>query len=315
MRVVPLLLIVITHAGIAGAQTADPYKTGVKLEHAGSIVDALAAFESIPPEKRDYNTRLHIASCKKKLGRLLEAERDYEAIRTDPNADQATTETAASDLEDLRSRIPKLRVALSPSTTNVKVTIDGTEFAAPGSVPVNPGAHSVIATRAAKEVYRRELNIAEGTTLDVEIDAPTAAAPSTPQPTIGKKPGPPVAPRSDVDGTEAPFTRTLGLVIGSVGVAAIGGGVFLAVRAANFESDARSAAARGDTSAHDLVDDARSAQLFARIALGVGTVAVIGGGVLVISSLRTSPAKSTAATLKVAPTIGGAWGLSLQGDF
>lgn len=102
------VLLASTSATAKPAAIDKQYKAALKLENSGDLAGALAAFEAIPAEQRDYNTKLHIAGCKKKLGRLLDAEKDYEAIRTDPKADTATVETAASDLEDLRGRIPKI---------------------------------------------------------------------------------------------------------------------------------------------------------------------------------------------------------------
>lgn len=162
----------------AWGDAKDAYKKGVKLENSGDLVGALASFESIPAEKRDYNARLHIASCKKKLGRMLEAEQDLEAIRTDAKADQATIDTAASDLEDLRPRIPKLVVKLTPATREVKVAIDGRESPMPATIALNPGGHSVVATRDNGVVFKRDVTLAESTTVEVLVDAPlTVAAP------------------------------------------------------------------------------------------------------------------------------------------
>lgn len=171
------------------AQPSDAYKKGVKLENAGDLVSALASFESIPEAKRDFNGRLHIATCKKKLGRLLEAERDYEAIRTDPKADQATIDTAASDLEDLRPRIPKLVVKLTPATRDVKVTIDGHDATMPSTVTVNPGTHSVVAMRGEDVVFKRDVTMTESMTIEVAVDAP---APSVATPVVA------VAPKRDL---------------------------------------------------------------------------------------------------------------------
>ncbi len=156
----------------------DAYKTGVKLENSGDLVGALASFESIPAEKRDFNAKLHIASCKKKLGRMLEAERDYEAIRTDPKADSATVDTAASDLEDLRPRIPRLVVKLTPATRDVAVTVDGGEAKLPLTLSVNPGLHTVVATRAGEVAFKREVTLSESTTIEVLVDAPSPSAPA-----------------------------------------------------------------------------------------------------------------------------------------
>jgi hypothetical protein len=155
----------------------EAYKKGVKLENAGDLVGALASFESIPDVARDFNARLHIASCKKKLGRMLEAEKDYEAIRTDPKADGATVDTAASDLEDLRSRIPKLVIKATPATRDVAVTVDGVESKLPATLSVNPGAHAVVASRAGDVVFKREVTLTESTQIEVLVDAPSPSAP------------------------------------------------------------------------------------------------------------------------------------------
>ena len=166
------------------AQGPDPYKTGVKLENSGDLVGALAAFESIPEAKRDFNTRLHIAGVREKLGRYLEAEKDYEAIRTDPKADAATVDTAAAALQDLRARIPKLVVKVTAATTGVKVSLDGKEITHPATTAVNPGTHVVVATRGTEQVFKREVTIAESTTLEVLVDAPAASSTTAPAPHV-----------------------------------------------------------------------------------------------------------------------------------
>lgn len=162
------------------------YAGAVKMENSGDLVGALATFESIPKESRDFDTRLHIAGCKKKLGRLLEAQQDYESIRTDPKADAPTRDTAASDLEDLGGRIPKVRVTVSERSSGVFVTLDGHETTTPATVLVNPGPHVVVAKRGPSIVFERTVDVAEATTINIEVDAP--APPSSTS--VGKESSP-----------------------------------------------------------------------------------------------------------------------------
>ena len=66
-----------TPRALAAPTSDKAYKAAVKLEASGDVTGALAAFEAIPVVQRDFPTRLHIASCKYKLNRLLEAEADW----------------------------------------------------------------------------------------------------------------------------------------------------------------------------------------------------------------------------------------------
>lgn len=73
------------------------YKSAVKAEVAGDVLGALTAFEAIPLADRDIATRVHIASCKRKLNRLLEADRDLAVLLETAGLDQAWRETIESD--------------------------------------------------------------------------------------------------------------------------------------------------------------------------------------------------------------------------
>ncbi len=204
------------------AQATEQYKAALKLENAGDLVGALAGFEAIPAAKRDFNTRLHIAGCKKKLGRLLDAEKEYESIRTDPKADPATVDTAASDLEDLRTRIPKLIVKTSAATSGVTVTVDAKETKTPTTLSLDPGAHSIVATRNGAQVFKRDVNLAESTTIEVEVDAPAAAS----APVVTTAPAVTTTPAKDETPVPASSSqKTWGYVsLGAGGVFLLGAG-------------------------------------------------------------------------------------------
>lgn len=297
MRVLPGLLALSLLLGSvpASAQTPEQtYKSALKQENAGDLVGALATFESIPVGKRDFNARLHIAGCKKKLGRLLEAEQDYEAIRTDPKADKPTVETAASDLEDLRPRIPKLVVKLSAATRDVKVTIDGHDAKVPTTVTVNPGTHSVLATRGDSQVFKRDVTLAESTTIEVEVDAPApASAPVT------VAPAKPAVVRDDAPPPSS--QRTWGWIgVGTgvaFGAAAAGAWLYSGKLGDEYLAECRANPEGCDKSKES------STRTWETMSFASGALAVITAGVGV-TLLLTSP-KSPERAVAVHPTLGG----------
>lgn len=282
----------------ASAQTPEQtYKSALKLENSGDVVGALAAFESIPVAKRDFNARLHIAGCKKKLGRLLEAEQDYEAIRTDPKADKPTSDTAASDLEDLRPRIPKLVVKLSAATSNVKVTIDGHEAKVPATVAVNPGTHSVVATRGDSQVFKRDVTLSESTTIEVEVDAPPpASAPvvAAPAPTTA-------APAKDV-GSASSSQKTWGWIGVGTGVAfaagAVGSWVYSGKLGDEYLTECRATPDKCDKTKES---STRTWETMSFVSGGLAVVALGVGVTLLVTAPKGAPERAVA----VRPTLGG----------
>jgi hypothetical protein len=289
MRALALLLAasIVSISFPAAAQGDNPYKTGVKLENSGDLVGALVAFESIPVEKRDFNTRLHIASCMKKLGRLLEAERDYESIRTDSTADPATVDTAASDLDDLRPRIPKLVVKLSAATSGVKVTVDGHVTNIPATVTVNPGTHSVIATRGDAQVFKRDVTLAESTTIEVEVDAPAPAS----APLSGASSTPTT---SDVAPESASSQKTWGyisLAAGGVFAAtAIGAWVYSGSPADDYNDTCRRVIGCDES----LKSKTRTWETISLVSAGVAVIGIGVGVTLLLTAPKERPVAVTA---------------------
>lgn len=298
MRALAALLVVCfaTSAGAAPSATEQKYKAAVKLENSGNVVDALAAFEALPV--KDFNTRLHIASCKRKLGRMLDSARDYESIRDDSTADTATKDTAASDLEVLRAATPKLKITAVQA--DLAVSVDGASVKVPGEHLVDPGTHVVTATRAGAVVFERKVPLAESTSMDVVVDVPLPA-PVVVAPVV-VAPLPAEQPASD-------WKRPAGFVIGGVGIAALGLATFSALRIGSLERERDELAATGDAAAFDRANDARTMQTIGRIALGVGLVGLGVGTYLVLATPREK-----AVAVRVGPTVG-TWGLRLEASW
>ena len=305
------LLVVNLAMGLAFAAPpkpiADKYLEGVRLEKDGDIVAALEKFESIAVDKRDHLTRLHIASCKRKLGRLLEAVVDLEAIKNDPKADAATVDTAASDLDDLRPRIPKLTIRISAVTTGAAVSVDGNVVAPPLTRSVNPGTHVVIAKRGDATVFERSVTLAESTSIEVEIDAPAASSI-----TITSTPGngstasggaastkpKDAAPESSAGSSSR---RTVGFItIGVGGVFALGavGGYLLGNKAADDLQSFRAANCAVRCDDDDKVSAVKRWDTVTFVGAGLAVVAIGVGVTLVL----TAPSEShPSVALKAGP--------------
>jgi hypothetical protein len=299
MRALAALIVICfaASAGAAPSTTEQKYKAAVKLENAGNVVDALAAFEALPV--KDFNARLHIASCKRKLGRMLDAARDYESIRDDSTADTATKETAASDLDAVRAATPKLKITAVQA--DLMVSVDGAAVKVPAERLVDPGAHVVTATRAGAVVFERKVPLSESTSMDVVVDVPLpVAAPVTTTP---------VAAPPRVEEPSSDWKRPAGFVIGGVGIAALGLATFSALRIGSLERERDDLAATGDAAAFDRASDARTMQTMGRIALGVGLVGLGVGTYLVLAT-----PKEKAVAVRVGPTVG-TWGMRLEASW
>ncbi len=298
---------------------ARTYKEAVKLESDGDVVGALAKFESIPATTRDFLVRLHLASCKRKLGRYLASQQDLLEILADPKIDAATRETAQSDLDDLRARTPRVSLRVSAATSGVVVTLDGEAVAPPTGRALDPGAHVVIATRDGTQVFKRELQLPEATSIDVEIDAPAARA--APPPAPAAAPAASTAASTDSGGgpiAAAPSSalRTTGwLLVAAGGVAGLG--AVGAWRQSNSAYDDWRASC-GPTGCDE--DKASRVRTWDRWKVAGAGVALVGVG-LGVTLLVVAPGGSgagerpAAAELTVRATSGAITGVLVEGRF
>ncbi len=154
------------------AAVTKQYKLGVRLQAAGKVAEALAAFESIHVSQRTFTTRLYIAECKQRLGRVREAERELESVVAEAAGEPAMRSTAESDLASLRQHAPKISLRLTPKTVGVSVTLDTEPVAAPSTVIVDPGPHVIVARREGAIVFRKDVLAEADRDVPIDVDAP-----------------------------------------------------------------------------------------------------------------------------------------------
>ncbi len=203
-------------------------------------------------------------------------------------------------LTEIEESLPSIVVAARDGSgndlTNVKVSVDGKEVATKTdgkAIAIDPGEHVLrfeadgLPTATEKIVVRVgeknrlvkvQLGEAPATT------APVAPAPAPAQPPIGP-------PRSGASESSTP--RTVGFVLGGVGILAIGGFAILGGTAKSDLDGLKSTCAPYCAQAD--LDSVKTRMLVGDILLGTGVAALVVGTVLVLTHLGGGSSETRAA--------------------
>jgi hypothetical protein len=188
-------------------------------------------------------TLLHLALCHRREGKSATAWAEFHqalsAARRDGRADR---EVAARDqIAELEPRLSRLIVILAASAADTEVKRDGTILGLPQMgtpVPVDPGEHTVTASAAGRKPWSTTVHLADSTTITVtvpELDPPEASLlPTRSGPEEAASPSVlPDSPLPTLMATSRARDRqiTAAIVVGSVGVATLGLGSYLGLRA------------------------------------------------------------------------------------
>jgi hypothetical protein len=218
-------------------------------------------------------TLLALALCHEGEGKLATALGEFKeslkvAVRTQRSDRVMLAESHAQDLE---AKVPRIKVKPpSPEPAGFLVSVDGkvvehATFIA--GVPVDPGAHLVVARANGEKDWSRKLTIGEGSK-PILLEVPAFGNPSHER------------VRRDVfeSAPKAPPSRTLGWVLGGVAVAGIATGSVFGLLA--FDANDRSQAeCRNNVCTQkgvELNEDARRNALVSNVGFVVGGVALAG---------------------------------------
>lgn len=202
---------VVTSSANAHA-SGDPEKLfaeGSALIGQGRCAEALPMLEEAQRLDPGIGTQFNIAVCQQQLGRLGSAWRNFERVAELARASgkKQREEAARAKLEELRPKVPRI-VIRSEEPGDVTVKVDGAVIAkdAWAFVPVDPGKHHVDATAPTKQAWSKD------------VDAPTES--SSVEVVIPKLS---VVQETRVVTVEDSSSgrRTLGFVLGGVGIAGV----------------------------------------------------------------------------------------------
>ncbi len=197
------------------------------------------------------------------------------------------------------------------------VTMDGNPIDPKGGeeMLVNPGTHKIEATADKRHPFSYEVTIAIGETKSVNIKVPPMTADGAPPPK-DDEPTPPPPP------TPSKMPPTPALIVGGIGVVALAGAGFFALKRSSIKSDLDSVCSGDPPSCpadkQDAIDSGKTYTTLTNVFMIVGIVGVGAGVVLwVTAPKKEEPKAAPAAAIKLLPSAPGAnvAGLSLSGAF
>lgn len=216
-----------------------------------------------------------------KLGQLLEAIDIYEQTARfklpddAPEAYSQAVETARSEMEDVRRRLPRLKLMLIGVGSNEHPQVSMDDKPTPDALlgverPINPGPHRIEARVGGQLRASRELEISEGQSYQIELDVRPVEAP---------KPAalPAVVSDSPPQNTHG-WRKTGGYVALGVGALGLGIGTYTGIVALHHKSELDDVCKPScpPSSAAD-IDSFRSNRTISYVSFGVGIAAVATG--------------------------------------
>jgi len=300
------------------AQADALFRDGRALMNDGKLALACGKFAESQRLDPAPGTLVNLALCHEGDGKTASAWAEFNEVIERPGDDPARVPFARTHAQALEKQLSRVRIEVDRPAPDEVVAIDGRPHgrdAWGSALPVDPGDHVVEVSAPRKAAWRRVVTVGRGPlTIDVRVpaldDAPAASAP--PAPAARETPAAPLRRASPASSGR----RTIGIVTGAVGIAAIGVGTYFGLRTLSKKSDADALCptnrCAGDPRVAPLDDAARSSALASTIALGAGAVAVAAGVYIVLSA----PSGESTARITIAPAIardGG--GASLGGRF
>jgi hypothetical protein len=271
-------------ANIAVAEAL--FRDGRTAMAAGDYATACPKFEESNRIDPKLGTLLNLALCHEKSGRSASAWAEYaQAASLAARAGQSDREQVARDRA----------AALEPTLAHVVIEADtkadevvklDDQIIGPAAfgtpIPVDPGAHVLRATAPGSTPFEQSFSVEQGApaaTLKVMALAAASPAPVA----SGAEASPETSGRSR--------RRTIGYVVGGVGVVLVGLGGFFGVQAFSEKNDAQHGCGTNFCTAAGL--DAKSAmktdETFSTIGVIAGAVAVGAGVYLVLSNRGEGP--------------------------
>jgi len=296
-----------------------------KLAASGKLADACAKFAESNRLDRGAGTLIHLADCYEKNGQSASAWATFKDAASAAQAlgradwQKLATQRAAA----LESKLAKLTVKVQDPADKIEVTRDGapTSSASWGTpIPVDVGVHTIQATAPSRTTFRTSINVAkDGDRVEVvvpKLEAAPAASASAPPPAATA----PLSAAARAD--DGAGRRTVGFVVGGVGVASVAVGAVTGLMAVGKNSDSKKACpsdgACASSDAVDANDGARTLALVSTIAFIAGGVGIATGAVLIVTapSDKGTRAATRERGIRLVPaTDGRSANVTLRGEF
>jgi hypothetical protein len=283
----------------AAARADALFRAGRDAMRAGDHDRACEQFRESDRLDPQPGTKLNLAACEEKRRKLLAAIELFESVIGALPAKDERVSIAKERVQALKSRLPEVTFELAsdaPEGTSVRV---GKAPARLGeALPLDPGKHEAVVEAPGYDTRRVSLDLAEGARVRMEV---------SPGPRDPDESPAPAGPAGD-------SKRTLGFVLGGVGVAGVLVGTVTGVMALGKKSvaDEHCFPERGfcDQEGADANDAGRTLATVSTVGFVVGAVGLGAGAYLILTSKKDQPETAVA----IRGRSGGAF-LSLERNF
>jgi hypothetical protein len=247
-------------------------------------------------------TLLNLASCYESLGRTASAWATFREAEGEAEREKRADwrKTAHDRADALASSLSRLRIVPPADATGVTIERDGKALdrgAYGEAVPVDPGSHEVAAQAPGRKRWSTRVDVA-AKNASVEVKVPPLEA--APEPTKGGAAEARVEPSPEADsgGTR----RTVGFVVGGVGIGAIAAGAVFGLIASGtyhraIDDDCSGNAKTCTQAGVDQIGSAHTQATVSTILFVAGGIAAATGAVLVLTSPRRKERVSLGASV------------------
>jgi hypothetical protein len=221
---------------------------------------------------------------------IFEQTAHFKLSEDSPEAYAQAVESAHNEVEEVRKRVPRLKVTLvgvTPNEEPPQVTID--DKPTPAALlgverPINPGLHRIAVRVAGQIRTSRELSLLETESYQVELDvSPAKSAVPPPGPVLSNEHPASLAAEIPASTSSPNTMRTLGYVGIGVGVLGLGIGTYTGLVALHHKSNLDAAChPECPQSSSDEIGGFRSNRTVSWISYGVG-IAAGATGVLLLT--------------------------------
>jgi hypothetical protein len=309
------------------------FQEGKRLMAEGKNEQACPKFVESQKQDPSPGTLLNLGRCHEAIGKTASAWAEYkEAASMARTMNRAEQEAAANEravaiepkLSRLKIEPPAVDVpGLTVKRSGVNVGVGSLSI----PIPVDPGEHTIEASAPGYKTWTTKITVGPNGDQKMVL---IGALEKGPAPPPGPAPGPGEA--SGAIGTTTPDVmtddggtrRTLGFVIGGVGIGLIGAGAVFGLLAAGQAGDAEDDPALcpnkqcSEQGANE-IDGAETKALISTIGFGAGAAAVVAGVVLIATSnteRKVAVRKPTPRGAQVIPALGpSGGGLSVRTSF
>jgi len=265
------------------AAAKEKFSEAMDMMRAKRFSEACLLFEQSLELHAALPTQFRLAECFEQVGRLASAWETFDLVAkaADEAGNARQRDFARTKADALAPRVSKVVIMIDPATRDLEglqlaqddVPIPPSQWNEPQRV--DPGSHRFTATAPDHDDWVQEVGV-EGEAQLITVEIPpleATAAPAPPEP----EPEPP--PEDEGSFITLP---TLGLIIGGVGVAALGTGVVLGVVAKSSYDDSLEYCTDGFCSQEglDQQGDAVTLGTAGTVVFFVGAAAIVGGAAL-----------------------------------